>query len=279
MDSFEARARTALSWGLFALATIWLFVSRRSRSGRSRQLLNDNAWADSSDRSATNDEVRGATLAEAHRRIGRASRCEARFVSAAAAVAGSRRRVRRLSITTSAGRRRQVLQRRGCDALSEREQARPRGCCEGSWARPRPERKQFDLNGEVTLDLDRLLRAGRRGLVWRQAECERRFHPGQNLFMSGPVSSRSRKTSVKILKALISRSLESAVLRLFALAIYLARVVRLWLLGSIWCESRVLAYDRLPQALRGGVIVDSLVRRKRTSIRQRMIGESRRACC
>ena len=46
-------------WGLFAVATILLFVSSLTVWSK-RQLLNDDAWADSSTQLLANDEVRGA---------------------------------------------------------------------------------------------------------------------------------------------------------------------------------------------------------------------------
>jgi len=54
-----SKKRGVLVWVLFALATILLFVSSLTVWSK-RQLLDDDAWADSSAQLLANDEVRGA---------------------------------------------------------------------------------------------------------------------------------------------------------------------------------------------------------------------------
>ena len=53
------KKRGLLVWGLLVLATILLFVSSLTVWSK-RQLLDDQAWADSSSQLLANDEVRGA---------------------------------------------------------------------------------------------------------------------------------------------------------------------------------------------------------------------------
>jgi len=54
-----SKKRGVLVWSLFGLATILLFVSSLTVWSK-RQLLDDQAWADSSTQLLANDEVRGA---------------------------------------------------------------------------------------------------------------------------------------------------------------------------------------------------------------------------
>jgi hypothetical protein len=54
-----SKKRGVLVWFLFGLATILLFVSSLTVWSK-RQLLDDQAWADSSTQLLANDEVRGA---------------------------------------------------------------------------------------------------------------------------------------------------------------------------------------------------------------------------
>jgi hypothetical protein len=54
-----SKKRGVLVWGLLALATILMFVSSFTVWSK-RQLLDDQAWADSSTQLLANDEVRGA---------------------------------------------------------------------------------------------------------------------------------------------------------------------------------------------------------------------------
>src|SRR5438045_3818533 len=54
-----SKKRGVLAWVLFALATILLFVSSLTVWSK-RQLLDDQAWANSSTQLLANDEVRGA---------------------------------------------------------------------------------------------------------------------------------------------------------------------------------------------------------------------------
>src|SRR4029077_6387338 len=55
-----SKKRGVLVWSLLALATILLFVSSLTVWSK-RQLLDNDAWADSSSQLLANDEVRGAT--------------------------------------------------------------------------------------------------------------------------------------------------------------------------------------------------------------------------
>src|SRR3954447_10826996 len=54
-----SKKRGVLVWCLFGLATILLFISSLTVWSK-RQLLDDDAWADSSAQLLANDEVRGA---------------------------------------------------------------------------------------------------------------------------------------------------------------------------------------------------------------------------
>src|SRR4029450_12559770 len=58
-DEYMSKKRGVLVWCLFGLATILLFVSSLTVWSK-RQLLDDQAWADSSTQLLANDEVRGA---------------------------------------------------------------------------------------------------------------------------------------------------------------------------------------------------------------------------
>ena len=83
-----SKKRGVLVWGLFGLATILLFVSSLTVWSK-RQLLDDQAWANSSTQLLANDEVRAAIAQKLSDALFAASR---RGSPAARAAAGAERR-------------------------------------------------------------------------------------------------------------------------------------------------------------------------------------------
>jgi hypothetical protein len=250
-------------WGLFALATILLFVSSLTVWSK-RQLLDDQAWANSSTQLLANDEVRGAIAqklsdglfervdVEAQLR----ERLPQRAQPAAAALAAT------LQNTVGPAAADRLLQRPRVQTLwqnaNKRAHAAVLRVLEGKDLGPNG--NISTANGEVTLDLrPAITRLATRLGVEDRLKANADPTAGQIVLMKSDQLG-AAQTAVKILKALSSLLL-IAVFALFALAIYLARGRRRWLLGatgaSLVFVGLVLASLR---RFLGGVIVDSLVK-------------------
>jgi hypothetical protein len=250
-------------WGLFAVATILLLVSSLTVWSK-RQLLNDEAWADSSTQLLANDEVRGAIAqklsdalfarvdVEAQLR----ERLPQRSQGAAAALAAALQN----NVGPAAADR--LLQRPRVQTLWQNANKRAHAAVvrvlEGKDLGPNA--NISTANGEVTLDLRPAITrlATRLGL---EDKLKANADPtaGQIVIMKSDQLG-AAQTAVKILKAL-SSLLVIAVFALFALAIYLAQGRRRVLLGATGAS--LVLVGLLIASLRrflGGVIVDSLVK-------------------
>ena len=249
-----SKKRGLLVWGLFAVATILLFVSSLTVWSK-RQLLNNEAWADSSTQLLANDEVRGAIAqklsdglfervdVEAQLR----ERLPPRAQGAAAPLAAA------LQNTVGPAAANRLLQRPRVQTLWQNANKRAHAAVvrvlEGKDLGPNG--NISTANGDVTLDLRPAITrlATRLGL---EDKLKANADPtaGQIVLMKSDQLG-AAQTAVKILKALSSLLL-IAVFALYALAIYLAQGRRRWLLGRDRGESRVRwSTGRLPQALRG----------------------------
>ena len=258
-----SKKRGVLVWVLFALATILLFVSSLTVWSK-RQLLDDDAWADSSAQLLANDEVRGAIAqklsdalfqrvdVEAQLR----ERLPAQRKGTAAVLAAA---LQNTVVPTAADR---LLQRPRVQGLWENANKRAHAAVlrvlEGK-----------DLgrngnistaNGEVTLDLRPAIKrlATRLGLE-DKLKANADPNAGQLVIMKSSQLS-AAQTAVKILKALSSLLL-IAVVALYALAIYLAQGRRRLLLGATGASLVLvgLVIASLRRFL-GGAIVDALVK-------------------
>jgi hypothetical protein len=250
-------------WGLFAVATILLFVSSFTVWAK-RQLLDDQAWANSSTQLLANDEVRGAIAqklsdglfervdVEAQLR----ERLPPRAQPAAAALAAT------LQNTVGPAAADRLLQRPRVQTLwqnaNKRAHAAVLRVLEGKDLGPNG--NISTANGEVTLDLrPAITRLATRLGIEDRLKANADPTAGQIVLMKSDQLG-AAQTSVKILKALSSLLL-IAVFVLFALAIYLAQGRRRWLLGATGAS--LVFVGLLVASLRrflGTVIVDSLVK-------------------
>src|SRR3954452_17754907 len=258
-----SKKRGVLVWSLFGLATILLFVSALTVWSK-RQLLDDQAWADSSTQLLANDEVRGAIAqklsdalfarvdVEAQLR----ERLPQRSQGAAAALAAALQN----NVGPAAADR--LLQRPRVQTLwqnaNKRAHAAVLRVLEGKDLGPNG--NISTANGEVTLDLrpaiERL--ASRLG-VEDKLKPNADPNAGQLVILKSDQLG-AAQTAVKILKALSSLLL-IVVVALFALAIYLARGRRRLLLGATGAS--LVFVGLVIGSLRyflGGAIVDSLVK-------------------
>jgi hypothetical protein len=258
-----SKKRGLLVWGLFAVATILLFVSSLTVWSK-RQLLNDEAWADSSTQLLANDAVRGAIAqklsdglfarvdVEAQLR----ERLPKRSQGAAAALAAA------LQNTVGPAAADRLLQRPRVQTLWQNANKRAHAAVvrvlEGKDLGPNG--NISTANGEVTLDLrPAITRLATRLGVEDKLKANADPTAGQIVLMKSDQLG-AAQTAVKILKALSSLLL-IAVFALFALAIYLAQGRRRWLLGATGAS--LLFVGLLIASLRrflGTVIVDSLVK-------------------
>jgi hypothetical protein len=258
-----SKKRGFLVWGLFAVATILLLVSSLTVWAK-RQLLDDQAWANSSTQLLANDEVRGAIAqklsdglfervdVEAQLR----ERLPPRAQPAAAALAAT------LQNTVGPAAADRLLQRPRVQTLwqsaNKRAHAAVLRVLEGKDLGPNG--NISTANGEVTLDLrPAITRLATRLGVEDRLKANADPTAGQIVLMKSDQLG-AAQTSVKILKALSSLLL-IAVFVLFALAIYLAQGRRRWLLGATGAS--LVFVGLLVASLRrflGTVIVDSLVK-------------------
>ena len=250
-------------WGLFAVATILLFVSSLTVWSK-RQLLDDQAWANSSTQLLANDDVRGAIAQKLSDGLFQRVDVEAqlrerlppRAQPAAAALAAT------LQNTVGPAAADRLLQRPRVQTLwqnaNKRAHAAVLRVLEGKDLGPNG--NISTANGEVTLDLrPAITRLATRLGMEDRLKANADPTAGQIVLMKSDQLG-AAQTAVKILKALSSLLL-IAVFALFALAIYLAQGRRRWLLGatgaSLVFVGLVLASLR---RFLGTVIVDSLVK-------------------
>jgi len=257
-----SKKRGFLVWGLLALATILLFVSSLTVWSK-RQLLDNEAWANSSTQLLANAEVRGAVAqtlvdrlfqrvdVEAQLRARLPERSQAAApVLASALESASVRAADRLLQTEQAQTLWKVTNERAHAGVVKVLEGKDLG-------------KNGNIstaNGAVTLDLRPLITrlATRLGL---QDKLKANADPnaGQIVIMKSSQLETAQK-AVKLLKAL-SALLLIAVFALYALAIYLAHSRRRLLLGATGA-SLVFVGLVIAALLRflGPVVVDSLVK-------------------
>ena len=258
-----SKKRGLLVWSLLGLATILLFVSSLTVWSK-RQLLNNEAWADSSSQLLANDEVRGAIAQKLSDALFQRVDVEAqlrerlppRSQGAAPALAAA------LQNTVGPAAADRLLQRPRVQALWENANKRAHAAVlrvlEGK-----------DLgrngnistaNGEVTLDLrPAITRLATRLGVEDKVKANADPTAGQLVIMKSDQLS-AAQTAVKTLKALSSLLL-IAVVGLYALAIYLARGRRRLLLGAT--GGTLVFVGLVIASLRrfvGTAVVDSLVK-------------------
>ena len=250
-------------WGLFAVATILLFVSSLTVWSK-RQLLDDQAWADSSTQLLANDDVRGAIAQKLSDGLFQRVDVEAqlrerlppRAQPAAAALAAT------LQNTVGPAAADRLLQRPRVQTLwqnaNKRAHAAVLRVLEGKDLGPNG--NISTANGEVTLDLrPAITRLATRLGIEDRLKANADPTAGQIVLMKSDQLG-AAQTAVKILKALSSLLL-IAVFALYALAIYLAQGRRRWLLGATGAS--LVFVGLLIASLRrfvGGVVVDSLVK-------------------
>jgi hypothetical protein len=258
-----SKKRHLLVWSLFGLATILLFVSSLTVWAK-RQLLDDQAWANSSTQLLANDEVRGAIaqkLSDAlFARVDVAAQLRERLPPRAQGAAPLLAAALQNNVGPAAANR--LLQRPRVQALWENANKRAHAAVvrvlEGK--KLGKNGNISTANGEVTLDLRPAIKrlATRLGLE-DKLKANTDPNAGQIVIMKSS-QLKAAQTSVKILNALSSLLL-IAVFALFALAIYLAQGRRRLLLGATGAS--LVFVGLVVASLRhflGGAIVDSLVK-------------------
>jgi hypothetical protein len=243
-----SKKRGVLVWCLFGLATILLFVSSLTVWSK-RQLLDDQAWADSSTQLLANDEVRGAIAQKLSdglfQRVdveGQLRQRLPRAQGAAPALAAT------LQNTVGPAAADRLLQRPRVQTLWENLNKRAHaGVVKVLEGEDLGKNGNISTaNGEVTLDLrPAITQLATRLGVEDKLKANADPNAGQFVIMKSDQLG-AAQTAVKILKALSSLLL-IAVVALYALAIYLARGRRRLLLASL-------------RHFLGGVVVDSLVK-------------------
>jgi hypothetical protein len=258
-----SKRRGVLVWGLFVLATILLFVSSLTVWSK-RQLLDDQAWANSSTQLLANDDVRGAIAQKLSdglfQRIDVEAQLRQRLPKQSQGIAPALAATLQNSVGPAAADR--LLQRPRVQTLWENANKRAHAAVlrvlEGK-----------DLgrngnistaNGVVTLDLrPAITRLATRLGVEDRLKANADPNAGQLVIMKSDQLG-AAQTAVKILKAL-SSLLVILVFALFALAIYLAQGRRRLLLGATGAS--LLFVGLVIASLRrfvGGAVVDSLVK-------------------
>jgi hypothetical protein len=258
-----SKKRGVLVWSLLVLATILLFVSSLTVWSK-RQLLDDDAWADSSAQLLANDEVRAAIAQKLSDGLFQRVDVEAqlrerlpkRSQGAAPALAAA------LQNTVGPAAADRLLQRPRVQTLWENANKRAHAAVlrvlEGKELGKAG--NISTANGEVTLDLrPAITRLATRLGVEDRLKANADPAAGQLVIMKSS-QLEAAQTAVKILKAL-SSLLVIAVVALYALAIYLAQGRRRLLLGATGAS--LVFVGLVIASLRrflGGVIVDSLVK-------------------
>jgi hypothetical protein len=257
-----SKKRGVLVWSLLVLATILLFVSSLTVWSK-RQLLDNEAWANSSTQLLANDEIRGAIAQKLvdrlFERVDVEAQIRARLPERAQGAAGALAATLENAAVRSADRLLQTPRAQTLwQNLNKRAHAGVVKVLEGQDLGKNG--NISTANGAVTLDLRPLLtRLATRLGVEDKLKANADPNAGQVVIMKSSQLS-AAQTAVKILKAL-SSLLVIAVLALYALAIYLAKGRRRLLLGatgaSLVLVGLLIAFMR--RSL-GGVIVDSLVK-------------------
>jgi hypothetical protein len=257
-----SKKRGVLIWCLFGLATILLFVSSLTVWSK-RQLLDDQAWANSSTQLLANDEVRGAIAQKLSDALFRRVDVEAqlrerlpRAQGAAPVLAAT------LENTVGPAAADRLLERPEVQTLwqnaNKRAHAAVLRVLEGKDLGPNG--NISTANGEVTLDLrPAITRLATRLGVEDKLKANADPNAGQLVILKSDQLG-AAQTAVKILKAL-SSLLVIVVIVLYALAIYLARGRRRLLLGATGAS--LVFVGLVIASLRhflGGAIVDSLVK-------------------
>ena len=263
MDKKMSKKRGVLVWSLLALATIVALVSSLTVWAK-RQLLNNDAWANSSTQLLANDEIRGAIaqklidglFAQVDIEGQLRSELPPRAQAAAAPLAAA------LQNTVGPQAADRILQRPRVQKLwqnlNKRAHAAVVRVLEGKSVGRNG--NVSTANGEVTLDLRPAIKrvAARLGV---EDKLKANAPPNAGLIVIMKSSQlKSAQTAVKILNAL-SSLLVIAVFALYALAVYLAQGRRRLLLGSVG-GSLILVGLVLASVRRfvGTAIVDSLVK-------------------
>ncbi len=257
-----SKKRGLLVWGLLVLATIVLFVSSLTVWSK-RQLLDSDAWADSSSQLLANDQVRGAVAQTLVDRLFERSDVDAQLRARLPEQAQGAAPVLAATLESAAVRAAdRLLQTPRVQTLwqniNKRAHAGVVKVLEGKDLGRNG--NVSTANGNVTLDLRPLITqlATRLGVEDR-LKANADPNAGQVVIMKSSQLG-AAQTAVKILHALSSLLL-ILVLALYALAIYLARGRRRLMLGaagaSLIFVGLIIAFMR--RAL-GGVIVDSLVK-------------------
>src|SRR2546423_4275899 len=256
------KKRGVLVWGLFVLATILMFVSSLTVWSK-RQLLDDQAWADSSTQLLANDEVRGAIAQKLSDALFQRVDVEAqlrerlpRAQGAAPVLAAT------LQNTVGPAAADRLLQRPRVQTLWQNANKRAHaGVLKVLEGKDLGKNENISTaNGEVTLDLrPAIARLATRLGVQDKLKPNADPNAGQLVILKSSQLS-AAQTAVKILKALSSLLL-IAVVALYALAIYLAQGRRRLLLGATGASLVLvgLVIASLRRFL-GGAIVDALVK-------------------
>ena len=258
-----SKKRGLLVWSLFGLATILMFVSSLTVWAK-RQLLDDQAWANSSTQLLANDEVRGAIAQKLSdglfARVDVAAQLRERLPPRAQGAAPLLAAALQNNVAPAAADR--LLQRPRVQTLWQNANKRAHAAVvkvlEGKSLGKNG--NISTVNGEVTLDLrPAITRLATRLGLEDKLKANTNPSAGQIVILKSS-QLEAAQTAVKILNALSSLLL-IAVFALFALAIYLAQGRRRVLLGATGAS---LAFVGLVIAsLRhflGGAIVDSLVK-------------------
>jgi hypothetical protein len=258
-----SKKRGLLVWSLLVLATILMFVSSLTVWSK-RQLLDDDAWADSSAQLLANDEVRGAIAQKLSdglfQRVDVEAQLRERLPQRSQAAAPALAAALQNTVGPAAADR--LLQRPRVQTLWENANKRAHAAVvrvlEGKELGKNG--NISTANGEVTLDLrPAITRLARRLGVEDKLKANADPAAGQLVIMKSSQLD-AAQTAVKILKALSSLLL-IAVVALYALAIYLAQGRRRLLLGATGAS--LVFVGLVIASLRrflGDVIVDSLVK-------------------
>ena len=258
-----SKKRGVLVWSLLVLATILLFVSSLTVWSK-RQLLDDQAWADSSAQLLANDEVRAAIAQKLSdglfQRVDVEAQLRERLPPQTKGAAGALAAALQNSVGPAAANR--LLQRPRVQTLWENANKRAHAAVvrvlEGKDLGQNG--NISTANGVVTLDLrPAITRLATRLGVEDKLKANADPDAGQLVIMKSSQLD-AAQTAVKILKALSSLLL-IAVVALYALAIYLAQGRRRLLLGATGAS--LVFVGLVIASLRrflGDVIVDALVK-------------------
>ena len=258
-----SKKRGLLVWSLFGLATILLFVSSLTVWSK-RQLLDDQAWANSSTQLLANDEVRAAIaqkLSDAlFQRVDVEAQLRERLPAQRKGTAGALAAALQNTVVPEAADR--LLARPRVQTLWENLNKRAHaGVLKVLEGKDLGRNGNISTaNGAVTLDLrPAITRLATRLGLEDKLKANADPNAGQLVIMKSDQLS-AAQSAVKTLKAL-SSFLVIAVFALYALAIYLAQGRRRLLLGA--SGASLVFVGLVIASLRrfvGGAVVDSLVK-------------------